>query len=635
MAHLRQFPETFFAPQAVGIAPLADGGMRMFSSQPLRPYPTQLSERLCHWALRSPDRTYLAERAAGADHSGWRRITYAEALSAIRSLAQALLDRGLSVHRPVAILSGNSIDHALLALAAMHAGIPVVPISPFYSLQSRTFAKLRHVLDLVRPGLVFASDGGRFAPALAAASVSCEIVVSAGKPDGLAATPLAALRDTKPRQAVEEANARVGPDTVAKILFSSGSTDLPKGVITTQRMMCSNQAAVAQVWPFLASKPPVLVDWLPWNHVFGGSFCFNLTLFHGGTLYIDDGAPSARMIGHTVANLGEISPTLYLNVPLGYDLLLPHLERNPVLRQRFFARLDGVFYAAAALPMPLWHRLDQLGAQVRGAPVPMISAWGATETAPVATAIHFAIERTSMIGLPVPGSEVKLVPQNGRLELRVRGPNVTPGYWRRDDLTRAAFDEDGFLRLGDAGRLADAANPRQGLEFSGRIAEDFKLSSGTWVNPGAVRIKAIAAGTPVIQDAVITGHDRPAIGLLIVPSEQGCRALCPELPEDTSLETLLARPKVRRCIAQALAAMMDEAEGSSLHPIGALLMAEPLSPDNNEITDKGYINQRAVLARRFELVERLYAVPRDPAVITAPPLNRCPGQARTINVEAA
>jgi feruloyl-CoA synthase len=589
--------------------------MLLRSPQQLQAYPPRLSDMLCHWAARAPDRVFLAERVA--DQRDWRKLTYAQTLAAVQRIGQALLDRKLSADRPVAILSDNSVDHALMTLAAMHVGVPVVPISPAYSLASKTFAKLRHMIDTVGPGLVFVADGEAFAPALQAVAPQAEIVVG-GNPGTIISTAFAELCNTSSTVAVDDAAERVGPDTIAKILFSSGSTDLPKGVITTQRMMCSNQTAVAQVWPFLADEPPILVDWLPWNHVFGGSFCFNLTLFHGGTFFLDDGKPSPRLIGRTITNLREISPTMYLNVPLGYDMLLPHLERDAALRDRFFSQLNVLFYAAAVLPPALWQRLEDLAFRSRGEKVPMISAWGATETAPVVTAVHFAInQHAGSVGLPVPGCEIKMLPNNGRLELRVRGPNVTPGYWRRADLTRAAFDEDGFFRIGDTGRLVDASAPECGIAFSGRIAEDFKLASGVWVNPGVLRLRAIAAGTPVIQDAVITGYDRAEIGLLIVPSEQGCRYLCPDLPATTPFDVLLADPRVRQRVAAALATMIIEGDGSSTRPARALLMKEPLSSDGNEITDKGYVNQRAVLERRSDLVDRLYAATTDAEIITA------------------
>ena len=554
----------------------------------------------------------IAERAG----AGWRRLRYGEALAAVRRIGQALLDRGLSAQRPVAILSDNSVDHALLALGAMHVGVPVAPVSPAYSLVSRDHAKLRHILAQLQPGLVFAADGARFAPALHAVGLGgAELVVGGARPDGMPATPFAELLGTPAGPAVDAAFERVGPDTVAKILYTSGSTDLPKGVINTQRMLCSNQQAIAQVWPFLAEKPPVIVDWLPWNHTFGGNHNFNMVLRHGGTLYIDEGKPMPGLVDKTAANLREVSPTIYFNVPRGFDVLLPHLERDEALRDSFFRRLDLIFYAAAALPQNLWERLEDVAIAARGQRVPMVSSWGATETAPAVTGVHFAIERAGVIGVPLPGCELKMVPNAGKLELRVRGPNVMPGYFKREDLTRAAFDEDGFYCIGDAGRFADPADPARGIEFDGRIAEDFKLMSGTWVHVGALRVGCIAAGAPLIQDAVITGHGREEIGLLVFPSEAGCRGLCADLPGDAPLSALIGHARVRAHLASTLESLAAQATGSSTRPTRALLMSAPPSIDANEITDKGYINQRAVLARRAALVERLHAAKPDAEVI--------------------
>ncbi len=604
-----------FAPAAVDVTPLSHGGSILRSPQRLEPYASSLGHVLQHWADTTPEQVFLAERRA---EGGWRRVTYGEARAAARSIGEALVRRRLSAQRPVAILSDNGIDHALLSLGAMQVGVPVVPISSAYSLVSRDYEKLRYALGLVEPGLIFAARGAPFEPALRKVELrGAELVVSADPPPGMPATPFDDLLATPPGPALEEAQSRVGPDTIAKILFSSGSTDLPKGIVITQRMMCSNQKALAQVWPFLSSRPPVLVDWLPWNHVFGGNFCFNLVLQHGGTLYVDDGKPTPNLIHKTIATLRDVSPTLYLNVPRGFDMLLPFLERDEGLRNGFFRHLDLIFYAAAALPQNLWERLERVSVQARGARVPMVSAWGATETAPAITAVHFEIGRAGVIGLPLPGCAIKMEPNAGKLELRIKGPNVTPGYWKRDDLTRKAFDADGWYMIGDAGRFADPADPARGIEFDGRVTEDFKLATATWVSVGAVRVKAIAAGEPVIQDAVVTGHNRDEIGLLVFPSEAGCRSLCPDLPADAALGTLIGDPRVRAALADALTAMAGASTGSSTFPTRALLMDEPPSIDANEITDKGYINQRAVLTRRAALVERLHAADPDPEVILA------------------
>ncbi len=610
-------PVKFLEP-AVEVRPAAGGAQVLRSPVPLGPYARSVGAWLEDWAARTPERVFLAERGPGG---GWRRMTYAEVRLAVRNVAQALLARGLDADRPVVILSDNSIAHALLALAALHVGIPVAPVSPAYSLLSKDFAKLRYLLEKVRPGLIFAADGSFFAPALAAARTvpgpeTVEIVVDVHPPPGLGATPFAALHEVAAGPAVDAAFARVGPDTVAKILFTSGSTGLPKGVINTQRMLCSNQQALLQVWPFLKDKPPVAVDWLPWNHTYGGNNNFHSVLANGGTLYIDEGKPAPGLIEKTVANLREVPTTVYQNVPRGYDMLLPYLERDAALRRTFFRDLDVIVYAGAALPQHLWTRLENLAIAETGQRIVMVSAWGSTETAPMATMVHYPIDRAGVIGLPVPGTEVKLVPNAGKLELRVRGPNVTPGYWRDEALTRAAFDEEGFYRIGDAGRFSDPGQPVLGLEFDGRIAEDFKLLSGTWVHMGNLRVRAIAAAAPVAQDIVVTGHDREEVGLLIFPNPAGIRMLCPDLPQDAPLARMVARPEVRLRVEAALKAMAAEATGSSLRPTRALLLEEPPQIDAGEITDKGYINQRAVLNRRAALVERLYAEPLGEEVVT-------------------
>jgi feruloyl-CoA synthase len=572
-----------FAPAEVRVETRPDGSTRLSSPQPLRAYERCIGEWLLKWVQRAPERTFLAERQG----EGWRKMTYAQALEGARRVGEALLELGLGPEKPLAILSDNSIDHGVLALGAMHAGVPVAPISPAYSLMSKDFAKLKAIFELLKPGLVWADDPKKYGAALAA--VGAEV------------TPLAKLLDGTPGARVDEAFARVGPDTVAKILFTSGSTGLPKGVINTQRMLVSNQQMLVQAWPFLEDRVQTIVDWLPWNHTFGGNFCFNMMLRNGGSFYIDGGKPAPGLIETTARNLKEVSPTLYFNVPRGFDLLLPFLEQDADLRRNFFRDLDMLFYAAAALPQNLWERLEAMATAEKNGELAMISSWGSTETAPSAAAVHYHIERAGVIGLPNPGCELKLVPSAGKLEVRVRGPNVTPGYFRRGDLTRAAFDEEGFYRIGDAMKFADPAAPWKGLVFDGRVAEDFKLSSGTWVHVGAVRVKLIAAGNPLIQDAVITGHDRDEVGALIFLSPAA---------KDLAPEALRAK------IAAALASLAAEG-GGSMHPTRALITADPPSIDANEITDKGYINQRAVLARRAAQVEKLHAKQPGAEVITA------------------
>jgi len=600
-------------PARLEVTRLDGGGMILRSPFPLEPYPRCLGEKLEHWAGAAPERVFLAERDTAG---GWRTVTYAEARAAARALGQALLDRDLGPEHPVAILSPNSIDMALLVLGAMHVGVPVAPISVAYALMSTDYGKLKHIFGLLEPGLVYVADGARFARAVAAAGLrDAELVVGANPPEALPSTPFADLLETAPGPDVDRAFAGIGPDTIAKILFTSGSTGEPKGVINTQRMLCCNQQSWAQTYPFLGRRPPVLVDWLPWNHTFGGNHNFGSVLWHGGTLYIDEGKPMPGLIEKTVANLKEVSPTVYYNVPRGYDMLLPWIERDAELRESLFRQLDYLCFAGAGLPSHLWQRLEQAAVRTRGSRVLVVSAWGATETAPGVTAVHFETDRPDTIGLPTPGWELKLVPNGDKLEMRVRGPNVMPGYWKREDLTREAFDEDGFYRIGDAGRPTDPDDLTRGLEFDGRIAEDFKLLTGTWVHVGVLRVKAIAAGAPAIQDVVVTGPNRPDIGLLVFPNEAGCRGLCPDLPADAPLARVLADARVRAVVARALARLAEQATGATNRPARALILAEPPSIDANEITDKGYLNQRAVLTRRAHEVERLYAEPADPAVI--------------------
>lgn len=589
-------------PVAVETRALPDGGLVLRSRHELRAYARCLGELLRHWAAAAPDRTFLAERDPEDPEGAWRRVTYQEALDAVERIASALLERGLDGNRPVALLSDNGIDHGLLQLAALHVGVPAVPVSPAYSLLSEDHAQLRYIVDLVRPGLVYASDGERYGKALKTIS---------GTETVAGAAAFGTLLETARHPALEERFAATGPDTVAKILFTSGSTGKPKGVLNTQRMLCSNQQALAQAWPFVEERPPVIVDWLPWSHTFGGNHNFNLALRNGGTLYIDGGKPAPGLIETTVRNLREVPSTLHFNVPRGFEMLIPYLEGDRELRETFFRDLDAVFYAAAALPQHLWEKLERLSIEATGRRVVMLSAWGSTETAPSSTQIHFLIERAGVIGLPGAGTEIKLAPVGNKFELRVKGPNVTPGYWQRPDLTREQFDEDGFLKTGDAGKLADPDDPSKGILFDGRLAENFKLTSGTWVHVGELRLEVIAACAPVLQDAVVTGHDREEIGLLAFPNPASCRSLCPGLPDETPLADLIRRPEVRERVATGLAHHNATHRSNSRRIARVLLLAEPPSLQAGEITDKGYINQRAVLDRRAGLVEKLYSEDSD------------------------
>src|SRR5690349_10561278 len=487
------------------------GNLYLRSPQKLGRTARCVTEWLVQWSDKAPERVFLAERKG----EGWRKLTYRETYGEVRRIAQALLDRNLGPERPVAILSDNGIDHALLSLGAMHVGVPVAPVSPAYSLMSKDFGKLRSIFELLKPGLVFAAEPKKFEQALSAV--------------GAKPTSVDELLETTPGSTQEREHAKVRPGSVAKILFTSGSTGVPKGVINTHAMLCANQQQLAQAWPFVEDRPPVVVDWLPWNHTFGGNHNFNLVLRNGGTLYVDGGKPVPGLVETTVKNLAEVSPTMYFNVPRGYDLLLPFLERDEKLRHNFFRELDVLFYAAAALPQNLWERIKALATKEKAKRLAMLSAWGSTETSPLATSVHFHMERPGVIGLPIAECELKLVPNAGKLEVRVRGPNVMPAYYKQPELTKSAFDDEGFYRIGDAVKFADADDPAKGIIFDGRVAEDFKLTTGTWVNVGAIRVKLIAAADPLVQDAIITGHGRSEIGALVFLSPAAKAADATEL----------------------------------------------------------------------------------------------------------
>jgi feruloyl-CoA synthase len=599
-----------FAPPDIEVERRADASLILRSRTPLEPAPRNVGSILERTAQLHPTTTFLAERAPDG---GWRRLTYADAWTAAKAIGQALLDRSLGPERPVVALCGNGIDDALLMLGCYVSGVPFAPVSPAYSLVSTDHAKLRHIAGLVRPGLVYADDVVPFSAALADVGFEgAEIVASV---PAAGATAFAELTTTPPAAAVERAAASVAPDDVAKILFTSGSTGLPKGVVTTHGMLCINQQMLQQVWPFLREEPPVLVDWLPWSHTFGGSNNIGLVMMSGGTLYIDGGKPLPGLIDITIENLREISPTIYFNVPRGFALLVPYLERDEELAATFFARLRLILYAAAALTPEMWQRLEALGVRTTGRPVPMTAAWGSTETAPMATMAHFPLDGPGNIGVPVPGVEVKMVPCGAKLELRVRGPNVMPGYLGDPATTAAAFDEEGFYRIGDAGRPVDADDPSAGIVFDGRIAEDFKLSTGSWVSVASVRVGVVSEAAPLIADAVVAAPDRDDVGLLawIDPAAAERLFSCAG-----PLSTVVAHEGVRKHVLDAVA-RYNEGNTATTHRVArVLLLDQPPSIDANEITDKGYINQRAALENRAALVERLYAPGADDAVLIIP-----------------
>ncbi|MGC2777743.1 MAG: feruloyl-CoA synthase [Bradyrhizobium sp.] len=603
-----------FNDPAVTVDRRDDGTIYLRPKQPLGDFPLRITDRLHHFAETTPQRVFMAERVGPA---GWRELTYATLLAASRHIASALLARGLSADRPVMILSGNSIDHALVAFGALYAGVPFCPVSPAYSLVSRDYGKLAYLMKLLTPGLVFVDDADKFADALAAnVPEGTEIVAAFGSVPGRDVTMLADLIATPLFPGLGAAHEKIGPDTIAKFLLTSGSTGNPKAVINTQRMICANQVMIRETLAFLKDEPPVIIDWLPWNHTFGGNHNIGLTLFNGGSMYLDQGKPVPGGIEETVRNLREISPTVYFNVPKGYESLLPYFREDPSLRKTFFQRLHAMFFSGAALAPHVWNELDELSVAETGYRVPMLTGLGSTETAPFFMSVNPRTSRSGHVGLPVAGNEAKLVPNNGKLEVRAKGPNVTPGYWRLPEVSAAAFDDEGYYKMGDALKPVDPDDFNAGFDFDGRVAEDFKLASGTWVSVGPLRARFVAACAPLARDVIIAGINRDEIAAIVVLDLDGCRLINATLPFD-DLAATAADPLIVEAFRERFTKFLQTATGSSTRITRAVLLGTPLSIDKGEVTDKGSINQRAVLEHRKDLIESIYAATPGDDVILA------------------
>ena len=574
------------------------------SNVELDPVALRTGDWLHHWAGEAPGRVFLSERSG----DGWRDVTYAEALAKVRAIAGGLIARGLGQETPIAILSGNSVDHALLSFGAQYAGVPTVPLAEQYSLIPEAHGRLTYVLDKVKPAMAFTDDARRYASALVLPQFDgMEIVASRTEGAPREATAFAEFLSSD-ETGVDARLDTVGPDTVAKILFTSGSSSDPKGVLTTQKMLCSNQAQIAAVLPFLKERPPQICDWLPWNHVFGGSHNVNMMLANGGTLVIDQGKPTKQAFAETVRNITERPGTLSFNVPVGFAMLVHEMQSNAALREAYFRDLDLIFYAGASLPQDVWTALEEMAREVRGRLPLMISSWGMTETAPATVMVHEPIGRSGVIGVPLPGTEVKLLPDDEmRCELRVRGPNIMPGYFGDAIRTAEAFDDEGFLVTGDAVRLVDDKDPDRGLIFDGRVSEDFKLLTGTWVQAGTLRLEALEGLRGLVQDVVVCGHDRDAIGLLIIPRPDHVHG-------DNTSEGAVIDPILQAEIEERMRGMARSATGSARRITRALILAEPPSLKDGEITDKGSLNVRKIITRRADLLERLYDN-EDPALI--------------------
>jgi feruloyl-CoA synthase len=593
--------KNIFGPNSTKKTVLENGSILLELEQPLSDFPEKITERLIYWSKKTPEKTFISQK----NKEGiWQKISYAETLEKVENVSQYLLNQDFVEGETIAILSENSLEHAFLSLAAMHVGIPYSPISQAYSLVSDDFGKLKHCLELMTPKLIFAQDGKIYEKALKLAKTmfpEAKIV----SVENSFETNFSELINTKSTNSVNEAFKKVEAETVAKILFTSGSTGLPKGVINTQKMWCANLQQITQMFPFMETETPVFIDWLPWNHTFGGNHNFGLALYNGGTLFIDEGKPTSKGIENTVQNLREISPTVYFNVPKGFEMLIPYLENEPDLRRNFFKNLHFIFYAGASLAQPIWNRLEELSVETTGKKIPIITGLGCTESGPSAMFANWEGSFSGLLGAPVAGMQVKLVKDGDKMEARYKAPNVTIGYWRNEEATQNAFDEDRFYKTGDAVKFLDENDPNKGLVFDGRIAEDFKLSTGTWVNVGILKAKVIAEGSPIVQDVVIVGLDKEFVSAILFLNPDACRKLA-NLPTEMPNKEVFEHQEVQNFINKLIENLGKKATGSATRVVKAVIAIDPPSIDLGEITDKGSLNQRAVLKHRAELVEQMY-----------------------------
>lgn len=590
-----------FGPTATTKKVREDGSVLLKLEQKLEIFPERITEKLIYWTEKTPQKTFIARRKSSKPND-WEEYTYAETLNKVKAIGQYLLNLNFKEEETIVILSENSIEHAFLVLAALHVGIPYTPISPPYSLVSNDFGKLKHCLEIMTPKLVFAQNAKTYAKAIEFTKYLFPKINIITAEDTIS-TDFSEIINTFPTSKVDEAFKKVNGDSVAKVLFTSGSTGLPKGVVNTHKMWSANLQQITQVFPFMQIEPPVFIDWLPWNHTFGGNHNFGLTLYNGGTLYLDEGKPTAKGIETTVQNLREISPTAYFNVPKGFEMLIPYFENEPELREKFFKNLNILFYAGASLAQPVWNRLEELAKETIGEKIPIITGLGCTESGPSAMFASWGGSYSGLLGVPVAGMEVKLVPDGDKMEARYKAPNVTKGYWRNPVETAKAFDEEGFYKTGDAVKFVDEDNPSKGLVFDGRIAEDFKLSTGTWVNVGVLKAKIISAGSPIVQDVVLAGLDKEYIGAILFLNADSCRNL---IGENLENKDAYLHEKVHHYLGDVFEKFNTLSTGSSTKIERIIIATEPPSIDLGEITDKGSLNQRAVLKHRAALVEELF-----------------------------
>jgi feruloyl-CoA synthase len=595
-------PVRFFSPE-VELSRRPDGSLLMRSLEPLADYNDRIGDWLDHWALHAPDRTFLVEQT----RDGERSITYRETYKAALVLAEGLLGCELGPDRPLAILARNSIDHAVVMLAALYVGIPIAPIAPAYALQTTDYGRLTHAFRLLTPGMIVVEDGELYARAMEQ-TVGASVPIFAMRAASAAAhmRELSSLRSDSSRQkAVKTAASRVGRETIAKFLFTSGSTGIPKAVINTHGVICSNSQVKRQVAPFLTEEPPVMVDWAPWNHAAGANSNFSLILHNGGTLYIDPGKPTPGLFEASLKLLRRVSPTLYFNVPRGYELLIPHLTADRAFSEHFFRRVKFFWYAAASMQPATWFELERLAVEAVGHRILTVSGLGMTETGPIALFGNVHASGPGVVGIPAAGVELKLMPHDNSFEVRYRGPGITPGYWRDSKATAAAFDAEGFLVSGDLVTFVDPERPRAGLRFEGRINEDFKLSSGTKVGAGKVRLDALDALRPLVNEVVVCGADRDDVRILVFPDWEVC-ALTAGLDRTATPAQIASSGPLRAIFQERLARLYAAGTGSSNRIVAALLVEGAPSSAAGELTEKGTVNSRALQRNRPELIEALF-----------------------------
>ncbi|MAI92052.1 feruloyl-CoA synthase [Ponticaulis sp.] len=611
------FREIPYLPQKLNVTQRENGSILLENGQPLRPWHPHMLAPIVYWAASDPERLWLAQRdPVDSNKPGWQEITYGEGLRRIRALAQGLLSQGAGPDKPVMILSRNSIEHALIMYAAMWAGSPVVPVTPAYALLSQDFARLNYADKLTEPGFIYVDDGQEYQRGIDGMNMKGRLVIYArNAPDYENAISLEGLEET-PTNAVDLAYDRLSPDAVAKYMLTSGSTGEPKAVINTHGNISSMVKMIRSVWNVerldeLSGGQQVMVNFLPWSHTYGANAILHSMTDWGGVLYIDWGAPTPARLPEMIRNLKEVSPTQHTTVPAAWTAIATEIENDAALAKTFFERLLVMAYGGAAMGQDIYERIQKVAVETTGQRISLSAGYGATETSPTTSNVHWPSSVMGLIGLPLPGCTFKMAPVGEKYECRVKGPHITQGYFRNPEKTRDAFDEEGFYKLGDAVRFVDPEDPNKGLAFDGRIAEEFKLANGTWVSAGAVRVGAVSEVDGVLSDAVVCGLNQNKIGILGFLNPNFCK----RLSGDISLEDMATHPEIRSAVENGLRFYNQKNPNASSRIAACILQPDMPSADAGEITEKGYLNQGKVQTLRADDVARLFADKYDDDVI--------------------